>query len=78
MNQSYTELCFRLDLSSRQYLAYYSGQAGSIQAISLEGRRVRFPASILRPHVRPDGVHGLFALRIDGNNRILDLRRLDA
>ncbi len=78
MNQSYTELCFRLDLSSQQYLAYYSGQAGSIQALTADGRRVRFPASILGPYVRPDGVHGLFALRIDANNRILDLRRLEA
>ncbi len=77
MNQSYTELCFRLDLSSQQYVAYYAGQARSIQALSTNGRRVRFPASILRPYVRPDGVHGLFALRIDAN-RILDVRRLDA
>lgn len=77
MNRSYTELCFRLDLSSQQYLAYYRGQAGSIQTLSLDGRRVRFPASILRPHVRPDGVRGLFALRIDANNRVLDLRRID-
>lgn len=77
MNQAYTELRFRLDLSSRECLAYYSGRAGAVQALSSDGRRVRFPASILRPHVRPDGVHGLFALRIDAQNRVLELRRID-
>lgn len=77
MNQPYTELRFRLDLSSRQYLTYYHGQASSIQALSVDGRRVRFPANILRPHVRHDGVHGLFALRIDADNRVVDLRRLE-
>lgn len=76
MNAPHTELRFRLDLSNAQYMAYYQGLASSIQTLSLDGRRVRFPASILRPHVRHDGVHGLFALRVDADNRVVDLRRL--
>lgn len=76
MNGPQTELRFRLNLSSDEYRVYYQGLASSIQAWSLDGRRVRFPASILRPHLRHDGVHGLFALRIDAGNRVVDLRRL--
>ena len=76
MTESYTELRIRLDLSSQDYLAYYQGRAVAIQTMSLDGQRVRFPASILRPHLGHDGVHGLFVLRIDAHNRVVDLRRL--
>lgn len=75
MNEAHTELRFRLDVSSDQFMAHYQGLAASIQTMSLDGRRVRFPASILRPHLRHDGVHGLFVLRIDADNRVVDLRR---
>ena len=76
MTGSYTELRIRLDLSSQEYLAYYQGRAVAIQTMSLDGRRVRFPASILRPHLAHDGIRGLFVLRFDGNNRVVDLRRI--
>lgn len=76
MNAPHTELRFRLNLSSAEFMAYYQGLAASIQTLSLDGRRVRFPASILRPHLSHDGVHGLFALRVDAHHRVVDLRRL--
>ena len=76
MTEAHTELRFRLDLSNSEYLAYYQGRAASIQTLSVDGRRVRFPANILRPHLRHDGVRGLFALRIDANHRVVDLRRI--
>lgn len=76
MIEFYTEFRLRLDLSSQQYMAYYQGRAQSIQTLSLDGRRVRFPASILRPHLAHDGIRGLFVLRVDADNRVVDLRRI--
>jgi hypothetical protein len=40
-----------------------------------EGRRIRFPALALRPFVMHDGVNGVFVLRVDENNKLIDLRR---
>lgn len=76
MSDSHRELRLRLALSTQQIKAYYQGQALSIQATTLDGRNVRFPANILRPFLRQDGVQGLFVLRIDQRNRVVEMRRI--
>lgn len=40
-----------------------------------DGRTVRFPASALVPHVRPEGVRGEFTLRHSAEGRLLALVR---
>lgn len=70
------ELRFYLELSPERYLHYYRGAAKSVSAISLDGKRVQFPAEHLRPFVTRDGVHGLFALQFDSNNRFVALKRI--
>ncbi len=67
---------FFLDISSDEYLRYYQGSAHSVVAVSEDGRRVRFPASNLRPFVTREGVHGRFELLLDSDNRLLELRRV--
>ncbi len=71
------EIRFRLDLSAQQFLAFYRGAASEVVTRSVDGRNVRFPANALRPHVTHDGVHGLFALRYNANNKFLALVRID-
>jgi len=70
------ELRFYLSLSPERYLHYYRGAAKSVVAQSLDGKRVAFPAERLRPFVTRDGVHGLFSIRFDTNNRFVALERL--
>lgn len=70
------ELHFYLDISSENYLHYYRGIAKAVSVRSLEGQRLEFPADRLRPFVTRDGVHGLFALQFDENNRFVALRRI--
>jgi hypothetical protein len=61
-----------LDLSiSRQELArYYAGHAQAVLARARDGRRVRFPVRVLRSSVTHAGVHGTFALTVDGNRLV--------
>lgn len=70
------EIRFRLNLSSEEFLAYYQGVARDVVTRSLDGRTVRFPANALRPYVTHEGVRGVFALRYDENNKLVELVRL--
>ena len=67
---------FSLNISSDDYLRYYRGSAHSVVVTSEDGRKVRFPASNLRPFVTHEGVRGRFELLLDEESRLLELRRL--
>ncbi len=64
-----------LDISPRDYRRYYSGQASVVMARSRDGRRVRFPAHVLRSHLTHDGIRGVFLLHFDESNRFIRLER---
>lgn len=67
---------FHLNLSADAYLRYYRGAARTVSVVSVDGRRVAFPAEHLRPFVTRDGVQGVFELRFDADNRFAGLERL--
>lgn len=52
-------------ISSEEYLRYYRGEAGVVSCRARDGRRVQFPASLLRPFVGRDGICGSFSIRYD-------------
>ena len=70
------EYRFVIRLPADRALAYYQGAIYTVQAVDVEGRRIRFPARLLRSHITHLGIEGLFALRVDDQNRAIDLRRL--
>jgi hypothetical protein len=70
------EIRFRLAIGAQRFVAYYEGTVRDVVAHALDGRIVRFPAEHLRPFVTHAGVFGLFALRYDDRNKLIDLRRL--
>lgn len=70
------QIRFYLNLSAEKYLSYYQGVARAVSVVSVDGRRVRFPAEHLRPYVGRDGVHGEFVLRFDDNNKFIGLERI--
>lgn len=72
------ELILELNIPADEYLRYYQGAAGAVQARSRCGRTVRFPAGQLRRFVDENGVHGSFRLRYDQNNRLVSLERIKA
>lgn len=70
------EIRFYLNLSAERYLSHYQGVARSVSVVSVDGRRVEFPAEHLRRFVTHDGVQGEFVLRFDANHRFIGLERL--
>jgi len=70
------EIRFRLSLTAAEFLAFYTGAAREVVATALDGRTVRFPAAVLRPHVLHNGVQGVFALRYDNSNKFIELVRI--
>lgn len=67
---------FTMRLSSEQYLLHYSGVARHILVQASDGRRVQIPAHHFRRFVSHDGLNGEFEMTLDGNCRIIALRRV--
>lgn len=65
-------------LSCETCLAHYEGRVGQVQARSLDGRRVVFPAEALRRVVTRDGVDGIFRLTFSEDGRFRSIQRLGA
>ena len=70
------EAVFDLALTTEEYLPYYRGTARDVRVRARDGRVVQFPASLLRPFVVADGVHGCFRLCFDEHNRLVSLERV--
>lgn len=68
---------FRLAITAEKYLAYYQGVAKNILVRAEDGRRIRFPASNLRPFLMHDGIYGVFELHFDHRNKLIDIVRLE-
>ena len=64
---------FYLSITREQYTRFYQGQAQRVVVRSDEGRTLQFPASILRPFITHQGIHGRFGIRFDENNKLVDL-----
>ena len=71
-----TSIVIHLSISAQEYLKLYSGTAQVVSARAIDGRRIQFPASCLRPYVTHEGVQGRFELVIDDKNKLQTLNRL--
>ncbi|MFW1676168.1 DUF2835 domain-containing protein [Pontibacter sp. JAM-7] len=58
-----------LHISAESYLQLYQGVADQVLAYAADGRKVRFPAGILRPFLLHDGIHGHFRIYFNGEGR---------
>ncbi|MCP5179803.1 MAG: DUF2835 family protein [Pseudomonadales bacterium] len=67
---------FDFDIPVEEVLKYYAGTARQVRAVSRDGLRVAFPASVLRTHVEQRGLCGTFLLRVSDDNRLLGFERL--
>lgn len=63
-----------LHISSSELMRYYRGAAAAVAASDQYGRRIRFPATALRPFVSHEGVHGRFVLDVGDDNRLRGIR----
>ncbi len=69
-------MVFNLVIEAEEYQRLYAGLAKSVSAVSVDGRRVHFPAHILRQFVSYDGVRGRFMIHFDSDNRFQSIERL--
>lgn len=67
---------FQLQLSQLEFLRHYQGSASAVRVTSECGKSLLFPASRLRPFLTQAGIRGRFAIRIDAENRFVDLKKI--
>ncbi len=65
-----------LSISPEQLQRWYQGSVKNVQARAHDGRRVRFPVSVLRPFVGHDGIQGQYVLEFDESNRFHRLLKI--
>ena len=66
-----------LVIAADEYQRLYEGSAKSVMARARDGRRVRFPAHILRPFVTHTGIRGSFAIEFDADNSFKGIEKID-
>ncbi|MBV70938.1 MAG: hypothetical protein CMH52_06260 [Myxococcales bacterium] len=69
------EFEFSLKIKPDAWLEYYRSPQSTVVATTVHGKRVRFSARHLVPHVTRDGILGTFVLTIDYNNDFVSLMR---
>jgi hypothetical protein len=67
---------FSIQLNQQQFLRYYQGSANTVQVYSECGKRLRFPASRLRPFLSHNGIFGRFQLTVSAENRFIELKKI--
>lgn len=67
----------RLHISPDEFQRLYEGTAKEVSAQSIDGRRVRFPANILRPFVTHIGISGIFRIHFGDDSRFQYIEKID-
>lgn len=70
------DIVVSLHISRDDYLSFYQGQVQTVVATATDGRVVRFPAGILKHVVGHEGIHGIFRITFDSNNKFSSITRL--
>jgi hypothetical protein len=66
-----------LRISAEEFQRLYQGSVKEVNALSIDAKRVRFPAHILRPFVTHHGIVGTFAIHFDEQKRFKSIEKID-
>jgi hypothetical protein len=69
-------ITFQLHITAEEFLRYYRGTAQAVIVRSDDGRRIQLPARNFRPFLTESGISGRFRIRLDDNNRLVEMVRL--
>ena len=69
------EFIVRLNISAAAYERMYRGDARTVVTHDAQGQRIQFPAAALRRFVTRDGISGVFVIRVDASNKLIDINR---
>ena len=64
-----------LNISPHRFLAYYEGVVEDVVARASDGRKIRFPARVLRQFMTQSGVVGSFFITYDSNKKFVSIER---
>lgn len=67
---------FSIKLSYEKYFEFYQGYADQVLVRATDGRKIRFPAEILKPYLTREGINGDFIIHFDRNNKYQSLQKL--
>ena len=67
---------FNVSVSAERLLAMYRGQAQHLVVHSHQGLKLQLPLSNFREFVDQDGLHGLYRVTVDENNKLQSLQKL--
>lgn len=70
------EVRVSLTISSDRYLAFYKGMADTVVTRAEDGRKVKFPARVLRQFLTHDGIDGEFAIQFNENHKFVGIKKL--
>ena len=65
-----------LNITADDYLRHYQGKVKQVVCIARDGRRIRFPSSILQRFVSHNGIHGTFEITFDEGFKLKSFERL--
>ncbi|MDO6562242.1 DUF2835 domain-containing protein [Amphritea sp. 1_MG-2023] len=65
-----------ISLTTEQYLAHYRQDVKDVVARSRDGRRVRFPSSLLQPYLLHNGIQGSFRISFTETGKFSAIERL--
>ncbi len=67
---------FSIKLSYDKYIAFYKGYAQSVLVRANDGRKIQFPAEILKPYLTREGINGHFIIHFDDRNKYQSLQKI--
>ena len=67
---------FSIKLSYEKYLSFYQGYAESVLVRAYDGRKIKFPAEILKPYLTREGINGHFIIHFDDRNKYKSLEKI--
>ena len=76
MSRSNQYIVADIFISAEEMLKLYEGAAKNASVVARDGRRIEFPAHILRPFVTREGVSGSFAIYFDRDRKFQRIDRL--
>lgn len=70
------ELIIPIHLSYEKYLLYYEGQINQVIATSEDGKKIAFPANVLKKFITHQGIQGNFKFVFNQSGKILSVNKI--
>ena len=71
-----TSYTFTINMSKEQLLAVYSGSIQRVRVVTDEGLVLDLDAQHLKDFTTMEGIHGVFKLTVNRNNKFVNLRQI--